>query len=194
MGCKFSLTKNKESAPPPKSSLKSDRTQESNISGNSSAAKQESPAGTSPQNSLKRSSGKDLAATDDNALEDDESNNMSPRVMQRMNQPMDDEDDDDDDNDSDRNHEGSGGMDLNGSFANADLNGSFHIHYNTKGDIIPNATLPESRRGRSVPAKLLAALSPHPSDDDLVLVCTDCGMTIDENCEQLCPLTGKLHV
>ncbi|CCW70570.1 unnamed protein product [Phytomonas sp. Hart1] len=37
-------------------------------------------------------------------------------------------------------------------------------------------------------------LSPHDSDNDLVLICLDCGMTIDEESVGIvCPLTAKLH-
>ncbi|KAK7199672.1 hypothetical protein NESM_000012700 [Novymonas esmeraldas] len=84
---------------------------------------------------------------------------------------------------------------LNGSFISVDLAGSFHTTYSTKGDLAPTAKVPESRRSRSVSPMLLTAMSSHPSDKDLVLICTDCGMEIDEAFESpLCPLTGKVHV
>lgn len=38
------------------------------------------------------------------------------------------------------------------------------------------------------------AVSAHSSDDELVLVCMDCGKEIIEDSENcVCPLTGKLH-
>jgi hypothetical protein len=195
MGCRFSSVKAKpkERAPLPKSSLKSGRAPPhgdvvpvgSNLKESANRDAIVSPNGLSPQSPIKQQPyAHDLASTDENALDDDVSNTFSPSYTGKGQQPV------DDDNDA----SGSSCADLNGSFANVDLNGSFHIHYNTKGDIIPNSTLPEGRRARSVSPKLLAALSPHPSDDELVLVCTDCGMTIDEKCEPLCPLTGKLHI
>lgn len=200
MGCRFSSVKSKpNTAPPPKSSLKTNKppaavepaAERHSLKENPHASPDETPEGTSPHSPIKHPYANELAATDENALEDDISNNYSPNGTRRVEPPV---EEDAEENDDDDENGGGSGMDLNGSFANVDLNGSFHIHYNTKGDIIPNATLPEGRRGRSVSPKLLAALSPHPSDDELVLVCTDCGMTIDENCEPMCSLTGKLHV
>ncbi|CAJ1033642.1 hypothetical protein Q4I32_006531 [Leishmania shawi] len=83
---------------------------------------------------------------------------------------------------------------LNGSFS-IDLAGSFRVPYSNKGDIILDTKVLESRRSRFVSPSLLMAMSPHPSDNDLVLICIDCGMEIRENCELvLCPLTGKSHV
>ncbi|KAG5470466.1 hypothetical protein LSCM1_01710 [Leishmania martiniquensis] len=83
---------------------------------------------------------------------------------------------------------------LNGSFC-VDLSGSFRMSYSNKGDMLPNTRMPERRRSRFTSPKLLATVSPHPSDNDLVLICTDCGMDISENCELiLCALTGKAHV
>lgn len=39
-----------------------------------------------------------------------------------------------------------------------------------------------------------SALSPHESDDDLVLICVDCGSEIlDAVAGEVCPVTGKLH-
>lgn len=206
MGCKFSSTKQRD-PPSAKSSVKgsnrppqpADGTAQepaSNADNPPSNGHGNSPTATSPYSPTKHPFAHELTAADENALEEDSSAGLSPNrthqqpqhaqqlPQQRSDAAAEDE----------SGEEGGSGMDLNGSFANVDLNGSFHIHYNMKGDIIPNATLPESRRGRSVTPKLLAALSPHPSDDDMVLICTDCGMTIDESCETLCPLTGKIHV
>ncbi|TPP43586.1 hypothetical protein CGC20_33680 [Leishmania donovani] len=84
--------------------------------------------------------------------------------------------------------------DLNGSLC-VDLSGSFRMPNSNKGDIALNTKAPEARRSRSVSQVLLKSVSPHPSDNDLVLICIDCGMEISENCESvLCPLTGKAHV
>lgn len=84
--------------------------------------------------------------------------------------------------------------DLNGSLC-VDLSGSFRMSNSNKGDIVLNTKVPEGRRSWSVSQVLLKSVSPHPSDDDLVLICIDCGMEISENCESaLCPLTGKAHV
>ncbi|CAG9580059.1 hypothetical_protein [Leishmania major strain Friedlin] len=84
--------------------------------------------------------------------------------------------------------------DLNGSLS-VDLSGSFRMPNSNKGDIALNTKVPEVRRCRSVSEVLLKSVSPHPSDNDLVLICIDCGMEISENCESvLCPLTGKAHV
>ncbi|KAG5496129.1 hypothetical protein JKF63_02430 [Porcisia hertigi] len=83
---------------------------------------------------------------------------------------------------------------LNGSFS-IDLSGSFRMSYSNKGDILPVPEIPQARVSRSVSPRLLSTVSPHPSDDDLVLICTDCGVEINESCVLVvCPLTGKLHV
>ncbi|KAG5495369.1 hypothetical protein GH5_03028 [Leishmania sp. Ghana 2012 LV757] len=83
---------------------------------------------------------------------------------------------------------------LNGSFS-VDLSGSFRISYSNKGDMLPSKRIPERRRSRFISPKQLETVSPHPSDNDIVLICTDCGMDITENCESvLCALTGKAHI
>ncbi|KAG5470879.1 hypothetical protein CUR178_02185 [Leishmania enriettii] len=83
---------------------------------------------------------------------------------------------------------------LNGSFS-VDLSGSFRISYSNKGDMLPSKRMPERRHSRFISPQQLKTVSPHPSDNDIVLICTDCGMDITENCESvLCALTGKAHV
>ncbi|GET91401.1 unspecified product [Leishmania tarentolae] len=95
---------------------------------------------------------------------------------------------------TDLNHSGSTNEDLNGSLC-VDLSGSFRMLNSNKGDIVLNTKVPEGRRSRSVSSVLLMTVSPHPSDDDIVLICVDCGMEISEHCESvLCPLTGRVHV
>lgn len=90
---------------------------------------------------------------------------------------------------------GSSNEELNGSFVNMDLASSFHVTYSNKGDNVPNAKAPEPRRSRSVSPMLLTGMSPHASDDELVLICVDCGVEIGEKCANvMCPLTGKVHV
>ncbi|KPI88962.1 hypothetical protein ABL78_1928 [Leptomonas seymouri] len=189
MGCKHSTPREKPPPMPLKSSLKSDKgsTYEdmapeglsNGLAHHTGSALM--PSG-SPYRANKKSFTNGLAGTDNNAFDDDSSNHFVPYGMGDGGQPIEELEDSPDSDD------------MNMSFPNVDFNGSFHIRYSVKVDITPNATLPESRRGRSVPPKLLAGLSPHSSDDDLVLLCTDCGMTIDENCELMCPLTGKLHI
>ncbi|KPA84573.1 unspecified product [Leptomonas pyrrhocoris] len=197
MGCKFSQLKKKPAPVPLKSSLKSDRgstyddaAQEGAVGGaGGRAGGSASPTKGSPYSPNRPPNGNDVANRDANGMDDDLSNTFSPDGTKKLAIPI----DDDDVSDESSSGGGGSGMDPNGSFSNVDLKGSFHIHYNTKGEINPNASLPASRRGRYVSPKLLAGMSPHPSDDDLVLVCTDCGTAITEDCEQLCPLTGKLH-
>lgn len=83
---------------------------------------------------------------------------------------------------------------LSGSFSNADLTGSFHMASSTKGDYV--GPVASAKRSHTISPDALSCVSSHPSDDELVLVCLDCGMEIggDGNSPETCPLTGKWHV
>lgn len=92
------------------------------------------------------------------------------------------------------------------SFVKEELTGSFHNHnpFTLKGDcriekgVMAPSTLKipasSSDGASSKTPSEMTMLSAHSSDDDLVLICMDCGREINEQeSGMLCPVTAKLH-